>query len=72
MLVAATHPALRSISKISIDRKMAVQLYNLVYGFSLDFIMKYLRQKDYEEYHLHFPNPFIDLSASKNSNHVTS
>ena len=62
MLLDAKHPALRSVSKMQTDRMMAVRLFNLVYDFALGFIMKYLRQKDYDEYHKLFPNPFIDLS----------
>lgn len=63
MLVDATHPALRSISKFDVDRVTAVQLFNVVYDFSLGFIFKYLRQKDYDQYNAHFPNPFVDLSS---------
>ena len=62
LLLDATHPALRSVSKLYSDRIIAVRLFNLVYDFALGFIMKYLRQKDYDEYHKRFPNPFVDLS----------
>lgn len=60
-------PTLRSISKMDIDRKMAVDLFNRIYDFTLGFVLKYLRQKDYEECNKNFPNPFVDLSAELKS-----
>ena len=62
MLLDAKHPALRSVSKMYSDSKEAVRLFNLVYDFTLGFIIKYLRKKDYDECHEHYPNPFVDLS----------
>lgn len=62
MLLLATHPALRSISKIASDPKVAIELFNLVYDFMIGFVLKYLRQKDYDEYHRRYPHPFVDLS----------
>ena len=62
MLIDVTHPALRSVFKMNVDRKRAIRLYNLVYDFTLGFIMKYLRQKDYAECNQRFPNPFVDLT----------
>ncbi len=62
LLLDARHPALRSVSKLYSDSKEAARLFNLVYDFALGFIMKYLRQKDYDEYHERFPKPFVDLS----------
>ena len=62
MLLDAKHPALRSVSKLQSDPIMAIRLFNLVYDFALGFIMKYLRQKDYDECNKCFPNPFVDLS----------
>jgi hypothetical protein len=62
MLLDAKHPALRSVSKFQSDPMTAVRLFNLVYDFALGFMMKYLRQKDYDECHKRFPYPFVDLS----------
>ncbi len=62
LLLHATHPALRSVSKMYTDRMTAISLFNAVYDFTLCFIFKYLRQKDYEESNNRYPNPFIDLS----------
>jgi len=62
LLLRVTHPALRSISKMFIDPKMAVDLFNSVYDFALGFIMKYLQQRDYDECNKCFPNPFVDLT----------
>jgi|GEM_PF-1264284 DNA-directed RNA polymerase subunit RPC12/RpoP len=62
LLLYATHPALRSMSKLDSDRKIAVGLFNLVYDFTLGFVLKYLRQKDYNEHNKNYPHPFIDLS----------
>lgn len=63
LLLHATHPALRSISKMYSDRIVAVNLFNLIYDFTLGFVLKYLGHKDYAEYHKNFPNPFVDLSS---------
>jgi hypothetical protein len=63
MLLSAAHPALRSMSKLQVDRKTAFELYNNVYDFTLEFIFKYLRQKDYDEHNRQFPKPFVDLST---------
>ncbi|MGE5574542.1 MAG: hypothetical protein ACM3UL_00250 [Ignavibacteria bacterium] len=62
MLLNATHPALRSVSKVDSDRMMAIRLFNIVYDYLLGFASKYLRSQDYDEYHKKFPNPFTDLS----------
>lgn len=62
LLLDAKHPALRSVSKMYSDSRTAVLLFNRVYDFALGFIMKYLRSKDYDEYHKRFPDPFVDLS----------
>lgn len=62
MLLSATHPALRSVSKVDSDRMMAIRLFNVVYDYVLGFASKYLRSQDYDEYHKKFPNPFTDLS----------
>jgi hypothetical protein len=63
MLLQATHPALRSASKLNSDRVIAIQLFNLVYDFLLEFSMKYLRKRDYNEFHKRYPTPFTDLSS---------
>jgi hypothetical protein len=62
LLLHATHPALRSVSKLYSDREVAVGLFNLVYDFMLGFVLKYLRQKDYDDYNRNYPHPFVDLS----------
>jgi hypothetical protein len=62
LLLHATHPALRSISKFGSERRIAIGLFNLVYDYTLGFTLKYLRQKDYDECQKRFPNPLIDLS----------
>ena len=62
MLIDVTHPALRSVFKMSADRKKAIRLFNVVCDFTLSFAMKYLRQKDYDECNRRFPNPFVDLT----------
>jgi hypothetical protein len=62
LLLSATHPALRSISKLYSDRQVAVGLFNLVYDFMLGFVLKYLRQKDYDDYNRNYPHPFVDLA----------
>lgn len=61
LLLHATHPVLRSISKLESDRKVAVGLFNLVYDFTLCFALRYLRQKDYDECGRNHPQPFVDL-----------
>jgi hypothetical protein len=63
----ATHPALRSISKLESDRKDSIILFNQVYDFTLEFTIKYLRQKDYDECNRLFPHPFVDLTAKLES-----
>ena len=67
IVTAATHKVLRSISKLESDRKDSVILFNQVYDFTLEFTMKYLRQKDYDECNSRFPNPFVDLTAKLKS-----
>lgn len=62
LLLYAMHPALRSISKLDSDCKIAVGLFNLVYDFMLRFVIKYLRQKDYDEHNKKYGKPFVDLS----------
>jgi hypothetical protein len=66
LLLHATHPALRSVSKMYSDRMMAVRLFNLVYDFMLGFVIKYLRQKDYDEYNRNYGRPFVDLTPILN------
>jgi hypothetical protein len=63
-ITPAIHPALRSIAKLESDRKDSVILFNQVYDFTLEFTIKYLRQKDYDEYNMRFPHPFLDLTAN--------
>jgi hypothetical protein len=66
LLLHATHPALRSVSKLYSDRMTAVRLFNLVYDFMLVFVIKYLRQKDYDEHNRKYGTPFIDLTPILN------
>jgi hypothetical protein len=66
LLLHATHPALRSVSKLSTDRMTAVRLFNLVYDYMLGFVIKYLRPKDYDEHNKEYRTPLIDLTPILN------
>jgi hypothetical protein len=50
LLLSATHPALRSVVKLTDDRRRAIALFNQVYDFLLAFRIRYLRQSDYDEH----------------------
>lgn len=49
-LLQATHPAFRSVVKQSYDRATAIALFNRVYDFLVEAQIKYLSQRDYDEY----------------------
>jgi hypothetical protein len=54
LMFASQVPALRSVVKQQFDQKRAIGIFNQVYDFLLAAMIKYFKQKEYDEHHAKF------------------